>query len=200
MATIIEDGTGKGNSVKVDAENRLFSRSITETEFENAVRKGLAFNVNTKFLPITTAGPTDGHALLYIKNNEDRDIILAAWFIGTDLGTNGADLGLMQVFFNPTGGTIVSGGTAITPVNRQGGNSNTIDLDALSGGDSFTATGLGEPVLYQTQSVGSRAFGTVQLSLKKGASAVVTYIPNGAETAGVDIYTGFQLYISETED
>lgn len=200
MATIIEDGTGKGFNAQVDSENRLFTRTIQESEFDNAVRKGNAYNVNTKFLTITTAGPADGHALLYIKNNEDQDVVLAAWFIGTDLGTNGADLGLMQVFYNPTGGTIISGGTTLATVNRQGGNSNTIDIDALGGGDSFTATGVGEPVLYQTQSVGSRAFGNVQLSLKKGASAVVTYIPNGAETAGVDIYTGFQIYLTETGD
>lgn len=199
MATVIEDGTGKGFSARIDSENRLFTRTIQESEFDHAVRKGNSYNVNTKFLAITTAGPADGHALLYIKNNEDQDVILAAWFIGTDFGTNGANLGLMQVFFNPTGGTIISGGTAIPPVNRQGGNSNTIDIDALSGGDSFTATGVGEPILYQTQSVGSRAFGNVQLALKKGASAVVTYIPNGAETAGVDIYTGFQIYLAESE-
>ena len=36
MATTIEDGSGKGFSVKVDSENRLFSRSITETEFDHA--------------------------------------------------------------------------------------------------------------------------------------------------------------------
>ena len=200
MATTIQDGTGKGFNAQTDSTNRLLTRTIQRSEFDEAVANGNSFNVNTKFLTITTAGPADGHALLYIKNNEDQDLILAAWFIGTDLGTNGADLGLMQVFYNPTGGTIISGGTTVPAVNRQGGSTETIDIDVLSGGDSITATGVGEPVLYQTQSVGSRAFGNVQLSLKKGASAVVTYIPNGAEAAGVDIYTGFQLYLADTQE
>ena len=200
MATTIQDGTGKGFNAQIDSTNRLLTRTIQRSEFDDAVANGNSFNVNTKFLTITTAGPADGHALLYIKNNEDQDLILAAWFIGTDLGTNGADLGLMQVFFNPTGGTIISGGTTVPAINRQGGSTETIDIDVLSGGDSITATGVGEPVLYQTQSVGSRAFGNVQLSLKKGASAVVTYIPNGAESAGVDIYTGFQLYLADTQE
>ena len=53
MATTIEDGSGQGFSVKVDSENRLFSRSITESEFDYAVRKGFSFNVNTEFITIT---------------------------------------------------------------------------------------------------------------------------------------------------
>jgi len=197
MATTIEDGTGSGFSVKVDGENRLFSRSITESEFEYSVRKGSSFNVNTEFLTITGSSETP---IMYLKSNEDKDIILAAWFIGTDnaSGTPSRS-GLMRVYFNPTAGSIISSGTDVTPVNRQGGSSNTLDLDVKSGGDGFTATGYDStPVLYQTQGASARAFGNVQLSLKKGSSVVVTYLPNGAQP--VEIYTGFQLYISEVED
>jgi hypothetical protein len=197
MATTIEDGTGSGFSVKVDGENRLFSRSITETEFDNAVRNGLSFNVNTEFLTITGSSETP---IMYLKSNEDRDIILSAWFIGTDnaSGTPSRN-GLMRVYFNPTAGSIISSGTDVTPVNRQGGSSNTIDLDVKSGGDGFTATGFNPTsVLFQTQGSNARTFGTVQLALKKGSSVVVTYLPNGAQP--VEIYTGFQLYISEVEN
>jgi len=196
MATTIEDGTGSGFSVKVDGENRLFSRSITESEFDYAVRKGLSFNVNTEFLTITGSSETP---IMYLKSNEDRDIILSAWFIGTDnaSGTPSRN-GLMRVYFNPTAGSIISSGTDVTPVNRQGGSSNTIDLDVKSGGDGFTATGFNPTsVLFQTQGSNARTFGTVQLALKKGSSVVVTYLPNGAQP--VEIYTGFQLYISEVE-
>lgn len=196
MATTIEDGTGSGFSVKVDGENRLFSRSITESEFDHSVRKGLSFNVNTEFLTITGSSETP---IMYLKSNEDKDIILAAWFIGTDNSSGGTRAGLMRVYFNPTAGSIISSGTDVTPVNRQGGSSNTIDLDVKAGGDGFTATGFNStPILYQTQGANARAFGNVQLALKKGSSVVVTYLPNGAQP--VEIYTGFQLYISEVED
>jgi len=197
MATTIEDGTGSGFSVKVDGENRLFSRSITESEFDYAVRKGLSFNVNTEFLTITGSSETP---IMYLKSNEDSDIILSAWFIGTDnaSGTPSRN-GLMRVYFNPTAGSIISSGTDVTPVNRQGGSSNTIDLDVKSGGDGFTATGFNPTsVLFQTQGSNARTFGNVQLALKKGSSVVVTYLPNGAQP--VEIYTGFQLYISEVEN
>ena len=197
MATTIEDGTGRGFSAKVDSENRFFSRAITETEFDHAVRKGLSFNVNTEFLTITGSSETP---IMYLKSNEDLDVVLAAWFIGTDnaSGTPSRS-GLMRVYFNPTAGSIISSGTDVTPVNRQGGSSNTIDLDVKSGGDGFTVTGFNStPILYQTQGASARTFGNVQLALKKGSSVVVTYLPNGAQP--VEIYTGFQLYISEVED
>ena len=197
MATTIEDGTGSGFSVKVDGENRLFSRSIIESEFDHAVRKGLSFNVNTEFLTITGSSETP---IMYLKSNEDKDVVLSAWFIGTDnaSGTPSRN-GLMRVYFNPTAGSIISSGTDVTPVNRQGGSSNTIDLDVKAGGDGFTATGYDStPVLFQTQGSNARTFGNVQLALKKGSSVVVTYLPNGAQP--VEIYTGFQLYISEVED
>lgn len=191
MGFEIKDGTGTGNVARVDKENRLAVRSIQETEFEKAVLGGRAFNINTEFLTITS---DTEHALLYLKNNEDRPLIVAAWFIGTDAGTNGANLGLVRTYYNPTGGTIISGGTDLTAVNRNAGNSRALEADIKAGGQGFTFTGQDTPaVLYQTQTVSSRVFGNVFLVLPKGSSLVATYDPNGAET--IDIYTGFQVYV-----
>ena len=191
MGFEIKDGTGTGNVARVDNENKLAVRAVQETEFEKAVLGGRAFNINTEFLSITT---DTEHALLYLKNNEDRPLIVAAWFIGTDAGTNGANLGLVRTYYNPTGGTIISGGTDLTPVNRNAGNSRTLVADVKAGGQGFTFTGQDTPaVLYQTQTVSSRVFGNVFLVLPKGSSLVATYDPNGAET--INIYTGFQVYV-----
>jgi hypothetical protein len=191
MGFEIKDGTGTGNVARVDSENKLAVRAVQETEFEKAVLGGRAFNINTEFLTITT---DTEHALLYLKNNEDRPLIVAAWFIGTDAGTNGANLGLVRTYYNPTGGTIISGGTDLTPVNRNAGNSRTLVADVKAGGQGFTFTGQDTPaVLYQTQTVSSRVFGNVFLVLPKGSSLVATYDPNGAET--INIYTGFQVYV-----
>lgn len=191
MGFEIKDGTGTGNLVRVDKENKLAVRAVQETEFEKAVLGGRAFNINTEFLTITT---DTEHALLYLKNNEDLPLIVSAWFIGTDAGTNGANLGLMRTYYNPTGGTIISGGTDLAAVNRNAGNSRVLNADIKSGGQGFTFNGQDTPaVLYQTQTVSSRAFGNVFLVLPKGSSLVVTYDPNGAET--INIYTGFQVYV-----
>ena len=191
MGFEIKDGTGTGNLARVDKENKLAVRAVQETEFEKAVLGGRAFNINTEFLTITS---DTEHALLYLQNNEDLPLIVSAWFIGTDAGTNGANLGLVRTYYNPTGGTIISGGTDVTAVNRNAGNSRALNADIKSGGQGFTFTGQDTPaVLYQTQTVSSRVFGNVFLVLPKGSSLVATYDPNGAET--INIYTGFQVYI-----
>ena len=191
MGFEIKDGTGTGNLARVDKENKLAVRAVQETEFEKAVLDGRAFNINTEFLTITS---DTEHALLYVKNNEDLPLIVAAWFIGTDAGTNGSNLGLVRTYYNPTGGTIISGGTDLTAVNRNAGSSRVLLADVKSGGQGFTFSGQDTPaVLYQTQTVSSRVFGNVFLVLPKGSSLVATYDPNGAET--INIYTGFQVYV-----
>ena len=199
MATTIEDGSGQGFGVKVDQDNRMFVRGVTESEFEHAVRNGRSFNVNTEFISITT-GSTTEHAILYLKNNEDTDIVLAAWFIGTAAASGTTfDVGpVLKVYYNPTGGSLISDASSVTPVNRQGGSSETFDITVYKAtGPEKTITGyITTPVLFQTQPKEGRAFGTVYLSLKKGASLGVVYIPNGAEP--VQIYTGFQGYKPES--
>jgi hypothetical protein len=190
MAQQIEDGTGSGNRVKVK-ENRLYTTGLTLGFFENAVVTGDAYNVNTEFKSITTDSE---HALLYLKNNETTDMVIESWFIATDIGTNGSNFGLARAYFNPTGGTIISGGTTIEAINRRGGDSKLPKATMLCGGEGFTATGLPNAVLYQTQGASSRAFGNVKLALNPGKSIVITYKPNGAEP--IDIYTGFQFYVT----
>lgn len=192
MSTTIQDGTGTKIKAKINQENRLLTQTITETEFDNSTIKGESFNINTEFLTITGNTETP---LLYIKNNNDRDLILSAWFIGTDADSGTATrLSLMRVYKNPTSGTLISSGTNITPVNRNFGSSNEFDGVAKKGGDGFTVSGFdATPVLYQTQGTKQRNFGTVQLALSKGSSVVVTYQQYGLTQN--DIYTGFQVYL-----
>lgn len=195
MSTTIQDGTGTKLKVKVNSENRLLSQTINESEFDHAVGKGEAYNINTEFLTITGSSEVP---LLYIKSNEDRDLVLNAWFIGTDANSGTATrLSLLKIYKNPTSGTIISSGTDITPVNRNFGSNNSLECIAKKGGDGFTVSGYeSTPVLYQTQGTQQRNFGTVQLVLTKGSSAVVTYQHYGLTSN--DIYTGFQVYLSDT--
>ena len=196
MATTIQDGTGKGYSARVDDEGRIYTRTTNETEIEHSVVSGRAFNINTEFLPISSSGES---ALLYVKNNEASDLIVAAWFIGTDnaAGTPTRQ-GLAAVYVNPTGGTLIASASAVTAVNRRLGDSQTLDADIYKGGDGYTITGQkADAVLYQTQGSSARTFGTVYVSIPKGASLAVTYIPNGAEP--LEVYTGFQVFKSDVE-
>jgi len=193
MATTIEDGSGKGYSVKVDETNRLSVRGTTESEFDKATRSGNAYNVNTLFYSIT--GATE-QPIIYVKNNEDEVITLAAWFIGTSGSTSSN--GILKMYTNPTSGTIITGGDDVTPVNRLVGSSNQLQADIKKGGDGFTVSGYNStPVLYQPQGATARTFGNIQLALTKGSSVVVNYDPNGQQP--FQIYIGFQIYISEAQ-
>lgn len=194
MATTIEDGTGKGFSASVDIDNRLLVRAASETEFDRATRLGNAYNINTLFFPVTDSVE---RPLLYLKNNEEKTLTLAAWFFATS-GSSSSN-GIIKMFPNPSSGTIISSGTDVEAVNRLVGSSNTLDADIKRGGDGFTVTGYGtNPVLYQPQGATSRGFGTIQISVEKGSSVVVNYDPNGQEP--FQIYVGFQVYISEAAE
>lgn len=194
MSTIIQDGTGTKLKVKINSENRMLTQTISESEFDHSVGKGEAYNINTEFVTVTGSSEVP---LLYIKSNEDRNLVLNAWFIGTDADTGTATrLSLFRVYKNPTSGTIISSGTDITPVNRNFGSSNELEVIAKKGGDGFTVSGYElTPVLYQTQGTKQRNFGTVQLVLTKGSSVVVTYQQYGLTSN--DIYNGFQVYLSD---
>lgn len=196
MSTTIQDGTGKRYKAKVDNEGRLYTRGVELTEFEHAIESARAFNVNTELLVIS--GSTES-ALLYFKNNEPDDVILANWFIGTTTtGGSASAPALMRVYVNPTGGTLIASQSAVELVNRNLGSSDTFDVTAYKGGDGYTITGQkATPVLYQTQGSNQRNFGLVQLSLPKGSSVAVTFQPAGLEP--IQIYTGFQGYITDTE-
>ena len=197
MATTIEDGSGKGFSAQVDEDLKLRTRSVTESEFDKSTTDGNAFNINTFFLTVTGSTETP---LLYIKNNEDQDLVVAAWFIGTDNSAGSATrLSLLKVYPNVTTGTIISSGGDVEAVNRAIGSSGTLNADIKSGGDGFTASVAGiTPVLFQTQGSSARAFGTVQLVVKKGGSLTVTYQQYGLTS--IDIYTGFQVYKTNLSD
>ena len=200
MATVIEDGTGKGFAARIDADNRIYTRTVNENEFEHAVRNGRAFNVNTEFLTINSASPSVDNALLYLKNNGDEDIILTGWFIGTG-DPQGTATGVgptVKVIYNPTGGTIITNASPVTLVNRQAGSSETFDITAYkasASGETLTG-GLAAPVLFQTQPSAGRVFGNVYLALKKGASLGVIFDLGGLTSS--QIYTGFQGFRPES--
>lgn len=191
MGKEIEDGTGTGDRARVK-DSRLYTNALTLGNFENSVLEGNAYNINTEFLSITTDAE---HALLYLKNDENTDIVIESWFIATDIGSNGSSYGTVKAYFDPVGGTIVSGGTPINTVNRKGGDSKLAKVTSLKGGEGFTFTGTTDAVLYQTQSAGSRAFGNIKLALEPGKSIVICYKPNGAEP--ISIYSGFQFYVTK---
>lgn len=158
---------------KVDAQGRALTAATSFSRYEQASKEGRAFNVNTGQFTINGGGE---YGVLYIKNTSDKTLALEAWFISVDnyVGTS-TGTPVWKAYFNPTGGTLISAGAVATPVNRNGGASETFDditcLKASTATSTLTATT--EPILLQTQGSG-RAFGSIFLTLPKNASIAVT--------------------------
>lgn len=187
----IEDGTGTGNIAKVGSDNRVYTYSKGITEYSQSSSDGLAFNANTGEIALTT---TDS-AVFYLKNNEDKDLHIEGFFVGIGAvsGTI-SDPVLIRAWVNPTGGTIVSGASAITVVNRNFGSSRTFDFDCYKGADGNTLTGYdAEPILLQYQNANSRTFGTVNLVIPRGGSFGVTM--DLQTSGGGNVYCGVTGYL-----
>lgn len=185
-SNLIQDGTGKGYLAKVDAENRLRVRAVTESEYDDAATGGESWNVNTQNISVTVGTE---FPLFYFKSSEVNDVVVVAWFIGIGVaGGTPTENALLRVYGNPSS---VTGGTDVTVLNRRIGSGRIFDFTAKS---SPTWTPTGTPVLYQTQTASSRVFGNVNLVLPRGSSLIATVQLNGAQTANV--YTGFTGYVA----
>ena len=137
---IIQDGTGAGNSAKVNKENRLHTHTINDIVEHALARTARSFEMSTGVITLTSANAS---ALVYLLNDDDFNVTIARILVSTGLAT-GATAGTMcrfQFLRNPTTGTIISGGTTVIPQNRNFGSSVSIDGTFKSGVEGSTLTG-----------------------------------------------------------
>jgi len=176
MGFEITDGTGKGNSAGVDRTNRLLVRNISETLFQNAAEEGEAFFIGTPIITATTAGES---ALIYIKNNEDSQLILGSFFLIAEATASGSpNMFRVNWYRNPTS---ISSGTAIPALNQNFGSSNTLDADIEYGAEGSTVTG-GSLAATLSFPIGQFNQLDANLVLEKGSSLVVTVTPPAGNT------------------
>ena len=137
---ILDDGTGSGKSAKIDIENKLGTRSVTESEAEHInFANGEAY---TLFFPITSDNLNPSAALsspciLYLKDTSEKNIVI------TDIRMWAESPEYLDIYFNQIG-TPVNGGT-ITPTNMNLNSGKTADgiflgadrITGMSGGALF---------------------------------------------------------------
>ncbi len=195
MSETIKDGA-TGNITKVDSRQRLHTDALTKTSSENETEVGNAYNINTGTINLTTATVS---AILYLKNNEDQDLVIKKIFyiIGTSTGGSG-DMDITALR-NPTAGTIVSGATAVDiNINRNFGSSKTLIIDVFQGAEGNTFTD------------GNSALGTLQgdaqvnvvepgtIVLPKGSSIGFNITPQTGNTS-MDVQIALEVNL-DTED
>ena len=74
---IILDGSGKGYTAKVDDEGRLHVDSISTQREEAQSQRGYSYNLNTGNITLTNSATKN--AVMYVKNNENFDIIISRY-------------------------------------------------------------------------------------------------------------------------
>lgn len=189
MGSMITDGTGTGYKAAVSEFNRLRVDAISEDVFVHAAEEGDAFNINTETITVTGVAPFS-EDVLYVKNNETSDVEIVGWFIGEKNRTAGGGNATEPLLFEMYGYTgDVTGGTAVSIVNRKIGSPKEFDLTALKQIDTVTTQG--SPLLYQYH-YGGRAFGTVNFTIPSGGAIVLRV---GSEADTVNLYTGFTGYV-----
>lgn len=198
MSEIIQDGTGKAFTAKVDEGGRLHVDSIGTDREAFSSQKGNSFNLNTGRITLTNAATVN--AVMYVKNNEDYPLILSNFFYQTGASTGGSGNVYVTILRNPTTGTIVSGATVgDINANRNFGSSRALNVTFYKGvtGSTFTnGTSALESILAtatQRVSVGAGA-----ITLPKGASVGISFTtPTGNTSMVVEFAIACYL---ETEE
>jgi len=187
--SFISDGTGSGYKAEVDSQNRLQVNAVVEDAFTHAAEEGYAFNINTGEITVSGTAPFS-QDVLYLKNNEARDLEVVGWFIGEESRTAGGGNTTSPLTFEMYGYVgDVSGGTDVDVVNRRIGSPKEFDVVAKK--QVSTVSTSGTPLLFQYH-YGGRAFGTVNFTIPSGAS-IILRVTSKADS--VTLYTGFTGYI-----
>lgn len=159
--------------------NKLSTTGIVRTEEREASLEGNAFLIATGYITFTVATPT---ALLYIKNNEDTDLIIERFNANLEVSTGGStDYGRFIFYRNPDG--LTNGSPGPTVANLNFGSSNVLDIDYETGNGSTSAmtngVAFGSPIIP----IGQITFINGNLVLPKGTAFGISYIPPAGNTS-----------------
>ena len=182
MGMLIEDGTGKGYKVKVDSANRMANTTISSGASQAATEREDSFNLNSGLVTLTDATE---QGILYLKNNETRDLHVSAVVAILGPSTNGVttDTTRVRIYKNPTTGTLISEANAAdTNSNRHFGSSATLTADVYKGDATATVTN-GSVHIESLINPGSRVFFGIDEILTKGDSMAITFEPNDSNTS-----------------
>ena len=192
----ISDATGTGLEAKVDINNRVHTNSLTIREQSQAAENGDAFNLNTGDVTLTTANES---GVMYLKNNEDRDLVLSTivYLFGTSTGGTGDTV--INVCQGASAGTLVSNATPIVSnSNKNFGNSKTLDIDIFKGTEGSTITD-GSVAFSSRLPAGKFPYliNTGDIVIPKGSSIAIAVTPQASNTSMI-IQVAFAVHLRPT--
>jgi hypothetical protein len=195
MSETIIDGSGRGYSAKVTENQQVLTLAVMENIDSHHTFQSDGYNYNTGNITLTSGSKS---ALVYIKNNDNRDIVITTLVYNIGVNAGGSGNNLVQVERNPTGGTIVSNAVAQVPVNRDFGSANTLTVASYKGAEGYTLTG-GTVIVESLLPIaaGRQVVSVGSLILRKGNSIGITLTPP-TSTSSVTVQMAVAMYIVDT--
>jgi len=193
---IIDDGTGKGVSARVDSNKQLHVFSVSESEQNSALEAGFLYNINTGLIALTGTGDS---ACLYIKNDEsaingESALIISSIIVGLfDRSATVTDDAVATIIRNPTTGTIIDDANVCPMIsNSNFGSSN--NLDSLCYAASATGKTLtnGTDHAIVNLSDGRTPIPELNIDIPKGSSIGVNIDLN--TSGGANVYIAVVAY------
>lgn len=166
----IEDGTGSGYNLKIDNKNRAKVIGENITDEVASAYAGEAFNIHTGSITLSAAG-----TLMYIKNNEERDLVIKGMIVALGSGTF-SDSAEVNTFKNATAGDLLTDATPVVyESNRNYGSTNELDADMYKGKSGGTVTA--EQVGLYFMGGSQRLFAEINKIVPRGSSIAVSIDP-----------------------
>lgn len=189
---MILDGTGKGFRATVNKDKRLFVDAIAVPQGDSAALEGMAFNINTGPIALTSASQS---GLAYIKYTGEGQFAIKEIIVIIGATTGGSGDGTVEIIKNPLSGDVITNAVVMDNVVNRNFSSNTkFNADTFKGaeGDSLNT---GSIFASTTRSL----FGTVinfnagLIVLEKSNSIGVSFTPPSGNTAQ-EVRVAFTAY------
>lgn len=181
--TIIDGRTH--SSAAVDSSNRLKTAGTTETQSEHSCELGLRYNINTGDITLTSAAKT---TVLYIKNNEDDDLVIESFIYNLGATTGGTGDVKVDIYRNPTAGGIITNANAVSiNQNLNFGSNNTLTVNAYKGATGETVVSGGNDAVSSrlATNTGRYVITLGSVILPKGSSIAINYTPPSSNTSQI---------------
>jgi len=178
---IIHNGVGNGNKARVTKDNRLDTNAINENQIDHAAELGDRYNLNTGDINLTSANES---SVFYLKNNEDKDLYVASLIYNLGTSTGGSGDWVIDVYRNPTAGTVVSDATAVEMNSNQNfGSNKTLTADVYKGDEAKTLTDGDKTISTRSPSNGRILISLGALVIPKGTSLGIKITPPASNTS-----------------
>ena len=197
MATIIQDGTGTGDRLRITPFNRLLAQSVTITEEDDAISRGEGYQIASGPVSFTSSTAS---SILYTKNDDDRDFVIdrCVLILGSAVGAGTTDDWTFQVLRNPTAGTLIDNAVAAGISNSNHGSANIptgLNYKGVQGDTLTDGTGAAQPI---KQSI-DRIILPLGRRLPKGTSIGFKLTPPAGSTSATALVVTHWWYDEDTQ-